>query len=109
MNDSKTLVVRDRREPVSVEERVQLLSQWEASGLGAREFSEQVGLRAHQLYGWRKMARRACAPAEWIEVPRPAEVRGWAAEVTTGDVVVRLSSVAAPVWAAQLVRELGRC
>lgn len=109
MNDSKTLVVRDRREPVSREERVQLLSQWDASGLSAREFSEQMGLGAHQLYGWRKVARRACAPAEWIEVPRPAEVRGWAAEVTTGDVVVRLSSAAAPMWAAKLVRELGRC
>jgi hypothetical protein len=30
MNDSKTLVVRDRREPVSREERVQLLSQCES-------------------------------------------------------------------------------
>lgn len=86
-----------------------MLAQWEASGLSARRFGEQMGLEPYLLYDWRRAARRASSTAELVEVPRTVEMAGWAAEVATARAVVRLSSSASPQWAAQLLRELGRC
>jgi len=68
-----------------------------------------MGVEPYLLYDWRRSARRASTPAELVEVPRSVEMGGWAAEVATARAVVRLSAEASPQWAAQLVRELGRC
>ena len=92
------------------ENRSQLLARWAASGLSARVFAGEAGVKAHQLYEWRRNNRRAQpAPVTFVEVPRGGAVTGWAAEVTTRSGAVQLSTTAQPAWAAQLIRELNRC
>lgn len=43
-----------------------------------------------------------------IEVPAVA-ASAWAAEVATRNGTIRLSPVASPRWAGQLIRELSQC
>jgi transposase-like protein len=93
MNDEKALVLVRGRQVIRQESRSGLLARWAASGLSARAFALEAGVAAHQLYGWRRSARR--------ETP--------AAEVGTRSGPVQLSTAAAPAWAAQLIRELNRC
>src|ERR1019366_5436619 len=111
MNDNKALVVVRGQQLVPQDSRTRLLTRWAASGLSARAFALEAGVAAHQLYDWRR-AGRAWAPAAvqpLVEVPRMSGAPGWAAEVATRSGPVQLSTAAAPVWAAQLVRELNRC
>jgi len=111
MNDDKALVLVRGRQVIPQESRSRLLARWAASGLSARAFALEAGVEPHQLYEWRRNARREQPPAQvaLVEVPRNGAVTWWAAEVGTRSGTVQLSTAAAPAWAAQLVRELNRC
>ena len=110
MNDDKALVVVRGRQVIPQESRSRLLARWAASGLSARAFALEAGVAAHQLYEWRRSARRETpAATALIEVPRGGAMTWWAAEVGTRSGPVQLSTAAAPAWAAQLIRELNRC
>ena len=111
MNENKHLVVVGKRRYARPAERAEILTAWEASGLSAVDFAARHGLDKRSLYRWRGQERRAplARGASLVEVPAPAVNRGWAAEVMTAVGTVRLSPVAAPAWAAALVRELVQC
>jgi transposase-like protein len=56
-----------------LDRRAKLVARLRASGLSAREFGEQHGLRAAQLYSWSRSVREVAAADE---VPSPfTEVR----------------------------------
>jgi transposase len=40
--------------PKSTEERIQIIEQWEASGLSAHEFSEKIGVSVSALWDWKR-------------------------------------------------------
>lgn len=104
------MIVRGRRQ-ARREHWGQLLADWDRSGLSGAEFAAERGVDVRGLYRWRRAARQGSmivANPGLIEVP-PVALSGWAAEVATRNGTVRLSSVAAPRWAAQLIRELSQC
>jgi hypothetical protein len=110
MNDDKALLLVRGRQVILQESRSRLLARWAASGLSARAFGQEAGVAAHQLYEWRRSARRETPAADaLVEVPRGGAMTWWAAEVGTRSGPVQLSTAAAPAWAAQLIRELNRC
>jgi len=110
MNDAKALVVVRGRQLISPDSRYRVLARWAASGLSARAFALEAGVATHQLYEWRRSARRdSPVPVAFVEVPRRGGATGWAAEVATRSGAVQLAPTAQPAWAAQLIRELNRC
>jgi hypothetical protein len=114
MNQNKTMVVVGSAPLVPMGERARILAEWTESGLSAREYAKRSSVPEHRLYWWRRKLqpapRRVVAAVPFVEVPPVASSpSGWGAEVMTRCGAVRLSAAAAPVWAAQLVRELSRC
>jgi transposase-like protein len=70
-------------------------------------FALEAGVAAHQLYEWRRSARRETPAADaLVEVPRGSAITQWAAEVGTRSGPVQLSTAAAPAWAAQLNKKI---
>jgi len=110
MNEDKALVVVRGGQMISADSRRRLLARWAASGLSARAFAVEAGVKMHQLYEWRRSTQREeSAPVTFVEVPCRGAATWWAAEVATRSGTVQLSVTAQPAWAAQLVRELNRC
>lgn len=80
-----------------------------------KEVSRQTGVSRQSLARWKQAARVQASGASttggamMMEVPAPLASGSWAAEVVTRHGVVRLSALAMPRWAAQLLRELNAC
>ena len=116
MNDDNALVIsRPHRPHLGPEERARVLARWTKGGLGAEEVARQAGVSRSSLGRWKRalgataQAVTAVTPSPaLVEVPAPVS-QGAVAEVMTNGGAVRLFAAAAPVWAAQLVRELNRC
>jgi transposase-like protein len=109
----KRTAVRQRH--LRPEERAQVLALWAESGMSGKEVARQTGVSRQSLARWKLAARVPASEAlttsgaTMVEVPA-SPVRGaWAAGVVTRHGAVRLSELATPRWAAQLLRELNAC
>lgn len=110
METDHALMVPSRRQ-ARRESWAQTIADWDRSGQSGPAFAAERRVDVRSLYRWRRIVRRGAAQAVipgLIELP-PAPVSAWAAEVTTSKGAVRLSPVASPRWAAELIRELARC
>ena len=113
MNDDKAVVItRPHRPHLGADERARVLARWTKGGLGAEEVARQAGVSRSSLGRWKRAlgptAQTVTPSPALVEVPAPVS-QGAVAEVMTNGGAVRRFAAAAPVWAAQLVRELNRC
>jgi transposase-like protein len=96
-----------------------IVSEYESSGVTAREFASSHGLSVKSLYGWRARLKSGGSEAPGrafvaVQLPAPSpspapSSSSAAAVVLLGDVQLRLSSDADPRWAGALVRAIAGC
>jgi transposase-like protein len=105
-----------KRKEWSEAERVDWVARYRASGQSLRGFAQAHGLRPTQLHYWIYGKRAGPPPGQplvkapaveipWGELLPPPS---WVAEISlAAGTTLRVNSAAAPVWVAEVVKNLG--
>jgi transposase-like protein len=60
--------------PRSTEERIQIIEQWEASGLSAHEFSEKIGINVSTLWNWKRARnKKSFSSGRTEQITKPSD------------------------------------